>query len=160
MGEPAGATDMRRRSFVKLLGLAGVAAAALEMLIEPEQAVVEAAHAAGVPVSGDFWVTTQRQARRLGKILNIGFDRALIWSQHELGEMSINVDLLECDRDALYQTFMDRETVTSEIYLFDRKFVVDTSFIQSCEVVCRYDSVTHGVTIVASSPMKVEEINV
>lgn len=167
MGDPAGATDMRRRSFLKLLGLAGVAAAVpMELLIEPEAAVVEAAHAANIPVSGDFfWVTTQRQARRLGQVLNFRVHQPLPDVFSAFGKSYVGLrespefemDLCDADRSGIFDALESREKGRAEIYLFDNKFVLDESyFMEAGDMTFDHDGLMQTVTIRGSENISVE----
>lgn len=168
MGDYAGATDLRRRSFLKLLGLAGVAAAVpMELLIEPEAAVVEAAHAANVPVSGDFfWVTDRGHAKRIGRILNATIESRMPDMHSDfMGNMhrglvmppEINMDMVDCDVSAIHEIFAGREHGRSELYLFDRKFDIANSFFSEFKHEFPMHDIAAAitnVTLVASHPNK------
>ena len=170
MREPTGATDMRRRSFLKLLGLAGVAATVpMDLLIEPEEAVVEAANAAGVPVAGDFWwIPTQSQARRMGKILSItvidpppqrySIPHHPFFIDEELSDPpQVHMELVDCDLYELQEAMINRESGKCEIYLFDRKFTVQSAFFQRWEHCIPMDGdIITSVELMATYPDKAQ----
>lgn len=179
--EYSGASDLRRRSFLKLLGLAGVAATINPAsLLEPAAAEVEAAKAAGLPVSGEFWVKvpTWSQARRLGKMVSTDIVRNPFHIERPIiechtihagyatfegpQETRLDIVLDEFDYDQVREIFENFSEFQGDVYLYGKKFTAGICHIHSLDVTVPHleDAVpTVDLGISVSSQVKFEDFS-